>query len=386
MTGYDIIDNSDGYQCQRLYFQHGMIRGISQRPRPRSQTPVPAMNQVATRDVAPKLNPPKIFTGVRSEFTAFILQLGLIFNSDPTRYPVSNPNIRIAYAASFLAGPAMEWFRPYVGEDSAIEFDTWEQFVAALKAAFDDPDARATAERKLRTLKQGTRDCSTYHAEFAPLATQLRLDHPTRISWFKHGLTYEVSKMMITQPVTEDFNIYVQQAIKVDNALRALNQTRGPTYQTQTQTQNQTSRTPTTASGTAPGPMDLSATTRRAQGPQGPRYQSFQRSPVSAEEKQRRRQNNLCMYCGSPGHWASTCPNKKPPPVPGQGNTYPRNQGRPQTQPRAAQAHLGDGLTSIAQPVNASVQPLYEIIGPTQTQSQSQSQSQNTQSLNPGAH
>ena len=78
-------------------------------------------------------------------------------------------------------------------------------------------------------LKQGTWDCSTYHAEFAPLATQLCLDHPTRISWFKHGLTYEVSKMMITQPVTEDFNFYVQQAIKVDNALRELNQTHGPT-------------------------------------------------------------------------------------------------------------------------------------------------------------
>ena len=143
MTGYDIIDNCDGYQCQRLYFQHGMLRGISQRPRPRSQTLVSTMNH----DVAPMLNPPKIFTGVRSEFIEFILQLELIFNSDPTRYPVSNPNIRIAYTASFLAGPAMEWFRPYVGEDSTIEFDTWEQFVAVLKAAFDDLDARATAER-----------------------------------------------------------------------------------------------------------------------------------------------------------------------------------------------------------------------------------------------
>ena len=67
--------------------------------------------------------------------------------------------------------------------------------------------------------------------------------------------------MMITQPPTGDFNIYVQQVIKVDNALRALNQTRGPTYQTQTQ--NQTPRAPTTASGTAPGPMDLSASSLR---------------------------------------------------------------------------------------------------------------------------
>lgn len=52
---------------------------------------------------------------------------------------------KIAYAASFLSGAAMEWFKPHVSDNGNIDFLTWGTFVTALKAAFDDPDARATA-------------------------------------------------------------------------------------------------------------------------------------------------------------------------------------------------------------------------------------------------
>ena len=32
--------------------------------------------------------------------------------------------------------------------------------------------------------------------------------------------------------------------------------------------------------------------------------------PLTNEEKERRRKYNLCLYCGNPGHVATTCPNK----------------------------------------------------------------------------
>ena len=195
------------------------------------------------------------------------------------------------------------WFKPHVSDEGIFEFDTWNAFVTSLKAAFDDPNARATAEQKLRTLKQGTKDCAAYHAEFAPVATQLRLDHITRISWFKYGLSYEVGKMMITQPHTDNFNEYVKQAIKVDNALRALNNPnpRNSAEQFTTKPAGTTNitatRTPSTSIGVQPGPMDLSAARKRG--------------PFTAAEKKRRRDNSLCLYYGSPGHWATTCPQKK---------------------------------------------------------------------------
>ena len=43
----------------------------------------------------------------------------------------------------------------------------------------------------------------------------------------------------------------------------------------------------------------------------GARYRSQERGPVTDQEKKRRRDNNLCLYCGSSGHWASQCPHKQ---------------------------------------------------------------------------
>jgi len=63
----------------------------------------------------------------------------------------------------------------------------YEAFVRSLKNAYDDPDARATVERKLHNLKQGNKDCSAYHAEFSTYATTLNYNDMTKISFFSNG-------------------------------------------------------------------------------------------------------------------------------------------------------------------------------------------------------
>ena len=54
--------------------------------------------------------------------------------------------------------------------------------------------------------------------------------------------------------------------------------------------------------------MDLSATRRKNY---QTKFTSQKRGPISENEKQRRRNNNLCIYCCNPGHWATACPHKK---------------------------------------------------------------------------
>ena len=174
------------------------------------------------------------------------------------------------------------------------------------KAAFDNPDNRATAEQQLRTLEQGSKDCAANYIEFRPVATQLRLDHVTRISWFKHGLSCEGGKMMITQPQTDNFNNYIKYAILGDNDLLALNNQnlRNPERQFKdstklTGTTNYPGATnPTiTSVGTQPGPMDMSAAHKRV--------------PLTAAEKERWRDNSLYSYYVSLEHEAIPCPQKK---------------------------------------------------------------------------
>ena len=83
------------------------------------------------------------------------LELNLIFNSDPARYTGTNAdNSKIAYAASYISRSAKQWFQSHVNETTeAISFPTWTEFVAALRAAYEDPDTYQTAYNKISTLK-----------------------------------------------------------------------------------------------------------------------------------------------------------------------------------------------------------------------------------------
>ena len=99
--------------------------------------------------------------------------------------------------------------------------------------------------------------------------------------------------------------------MKLDNNLRAYKQRKYIT--TRTNDGRFSQPTPSTATGSHSRLMDLSAT-RRSNYQNYRNYQKFisgKRGPINQNEKDRCCHNNLCMYCGNPGHWAPTCPLKK---------------------------------------------------------------------------
>ena len=216
------------------YYRSGHAHGMTQRNEIlRQQMPRPPRTQDHDHTPRPKLAPPKIFHGNQSEFTNFLIQLTLIFQTDPDRY--STDAAKIAFAASYLDGSAKEWFKPHVDlvTGTTPTFPTWASFTQALKAAFDDPDAYQTAEQKINKLRQGNRDCAKYYAQFITHATILEWDGRTKISFFKKGLDEELQKLLLTNvnpPKT--FTEYVSVAIKLDNNLRVHKQQRYTTPRT----------------------------------------------------------------------------------------------------------------------------------------------------------
>ena len=130
------------------------------------------------------------------------------------------------------------------------------------------------------------------------IATVIGIDERTKISFFKKGLHAELKHALsyqITLPT--GFEDFVQASIKIDNQIRANREARDAILCTQG---GQFAPTPSTSSGTYSGPMEVS----------GARYRSQKRGPVTDQEMKRRRDNNLCLKCGSSGHWASQCPHK----------------------------------------------------------------------------
>ena len=208
-------------------------------------------------------------------------------------------------AASYLTRRALGWFKAYHDEiTQEIKFKTYAEFIRALKAAYDDPDKRATAECKLLALRQLNKDCSTYHVECSIYANALEYDDHTKISFFKKGANNDIQIALAHQlNPPNNFDKYVAMCIQLDNNIRNLKgqSTHHYSHPSQNPIVSSSPSVPaSTSSGTAPGPMDLSALNR-----------SWKRGPIDEAEKKGRRDNNLCIYCGQFGHWAANCPHKR---------------------------------------------------------------------------
>jgi hypothetical protein len=106
---------------------------------------------------------------------------------------------------------------------------------------------------------------------------------------------HEVKDLLVGRDTPDTFDEYVSLCIRLDNSWREREQDRqdskGQTPRISTKSDSTSSSS--TAVGTHSGPMDISA---------------GRRGPLTKQEKNHRRDNNLCMYCGKSGHFASTFP------------------------------------------------------------------------------
>jgi hypothetical protein len=252
----------------------------------------------------PKLSPPEYYRGDRDQFADFIAQLHLVFNSDPQAF--RKDQAKISYAGSYMRGAAKRWFNPHIDKKNGrIAFDSWKVFVQKFRSAFLDPDALATAERKIQELRQGSDPCAAYHAQFVSYMAILGWDEKSKIATFKRGLRSEVKDLLVGRDIPTDFEEFVSLCIKLDNSWRERQQDKKGSNLVRVQTSSNSnsgnsgnsgnSLTPTSV-GTHSGPMDISA---------------GRRGPLTKRERDHRIANNLCMYCGKSGHFASTGPESK---------------------------------------------------------------------------
>ena len=260
---------------------------------------------------AEKIADPDRIDGARDKLKVFKDQLMLKTSGNAARFLNSQHKLRYAY--QFLTGKAQRTMRIHRqqsmddrGEETfEILFDSFAAFLAALDHHFGDPDEKHTAAVALDKLCQANREFGVYYADFQELMDILETTDDT--SWchaLKHGLNHEMLNTLAIYPTPKDesFDEYVERLNELDCRLRALaththNQYRlqAPRTLTPTATAAATPATAGTATGTAAGPMDLSAA----------------RGKLTPAERQCRRTQGLCMYCGGVGHFASECPARR---------------------------------------------------------------------------
>ena len=169
--------------------------------------------------------------------------------------------------------------------------------LATITRIFGNSDEQGSASRELEKPKQGSGDFSRYYVNYARLAAILGINDRAKRYALERGFSLEVITSLCHQDPAGDetFDAYVDRLKRMDERIPRL-QALSSSSSIKPQNPRPTPCTPaSTASGTHPGPMDLS--TNKGQ-------------KLPTDERERRIRRGLCLYCGGTGHMANSCRKK----------------------------------------------------------------------------
>jgi hypothetical protein len=256
----------------------------------------------------PKISLPAKFDGTRSQFRGFLNQVRLIINMHPNRYPTDAS--RVGLVGTLLTGTALAWFAPLLEKKSPV-LENFDTFITEFQASFSDTDSVRTAINKIRRLRQGDRPASAYAADFRLLACDIPWDEAALMDLFRYGLRNDVKDLLLTfHEEPKSLTEAISRAVRCDNRLFERRSERQQIERQQmtrlrpeqtyasivTSPPSAQIQAPNPVAFDGPSPMEIDAARRRG--------------PLSDAEKQRRRTNRLCLYCGGPGHIAIHCPHR----------------------------------------------------------------------------
>jgi hypothetical protein len=258
-----------------------------------------------------KMALPEVFSGKREDWKVFASHLTLYLSAHKDSYPLDSD--KITFAVSRLGnGSAFKYmmdFIPKLNGPVALRppiVTNFDLFLKTMKDTFGVQNANVVSEAQLLQLRQKG-SAVDYTNKFLELSSDLSgwTDAPL-ITHYRRGLKPEVVRAIDgLQVVPATFPEFTQKAIELDSKQYAtfLELQNRPSVATPKSNQTPTNlvrrpaTTPSASSAPPPAPsmaMDLS-----------------QVRHITPEEKKRRQEKGLCLYCGAGDHFAKQCPNKR---------------------------------------------------------------------------
>lgn len=246
----------------------------------------------------PKIPSPPEFHGKVSEYRNFIAQCTLTFVMCPYTYN-TNEN-KVLFVVSLLRGNAMTWAREILENQSHPLRNDYDSFKIALDNLYLDRNYNDFCEDKLCELRQ-EKSVALYATEFKSLVSPLNFNDPAKRCMFYRGLSSTVKTGLVTMGRASDFEGLVDQAIALDQRQFQARREEKKSSNSAKPRPPQQGGKPSTSFSQQPRPQINVAPVTKP-------HLSYHRPPLSSDEKERRRLNNLCIYCASPKHPVEECP------------------------------------------------------------------------------
>jgi hypothetical protein len=262
------------------------------------------LRQLQAFQVPPPANPrpvgsiPGRFSGNRQDFRSFVNQCQLYLAANAVLYNTDFK--RVVFMSTLLDGSARDWSSPMI-EHNDNAMNNYVMFLDRFRAAFDDPDRVRTAERKLRVLKQGNGSVVTYASDFGRIAADTEWNESAKIAQFRLGLSDEIKDDLCHYELPPDLQELMTLAHRIDVRLAERRHEK-----------KFGSQAPIASAKLQQHWTDPSSHAHHYLPAQGHGKMEIGniRKPLTEAQKEHRRRNGMCMYCGSSEHFVKDCPIK----------------------------------------------------------------------------
>ena len=264
-----------------------------------------------------------------SKLRAFLAQCRLVFRARPEEY--RDDTLKIMYAVSWLSGTAQRWYEPNLAldEDDLPDYAlTWAAFEEALKGTFGEPDPVASATQKLDNLvMKDHHHLNKYNVDFNEYSTLTGFDERALYAKYYKGLAPRIKDSLAITGRPNTLARLRDRAQGLDlRYWERKDEEKSHPSAAKASTSTSTSRSSGTSSATFSSPSKSASTSTQSKPasrhstPSGstpkPKNQDIAKflgpdGKLLPEEKERRKQNDLCIICGGSGHFSDKCPHRK---------------------------------------------------------------------------
>lgn len=268
-----------------------LVTAVTPAPAP----PPPTVNLAPPAPVSePRVGTPERYGGDPEGCNPFLTNCSILFALQPHTF--STEKAKVAFAINHLTERARLWGTAE-WERQTPACASFQAFADELRKVFGETSSGPDAAGGLLGLRQGARTVSDYSIDFRTRALQSQWNAAAQTDAYLLGLNDYIKDELVSHDLPSSLDKLIELATKLDRRIQARRQEKRQRLPERRPVQrprppvDQLGHIPTAPEG-GPEPMQVG------------------RTSISPEERERRRQGNLCLYCGKPGHYVSKCPVK----------------------------------------------------------------------------